>query len=276
MWPILVKLGPLTIYSYGTMMAIAFLVGGWLAGREMDRRGLPGQLASNMVFWAAVGGIAGSRLWALAEDWQAVLRDPIHMIFSGSGFVFYGGLVGGTVGVTLTIWRNGLPWLSVVDCIAPTLALGHAIGRIGCQLAGDGDWGKVSNLPWAMAYPNAIIGWNYPPGVRVHPAPVYEMLAYLGIFALLWAMRKRPHADGNLFWWYLVLAPGARFLIEFVRINPRGLFGLTEAQLFSLLLMAIGAGQLWLNSRSASARRAAPISDAIAEPSDESTQPVRQ
>jgi len=205
---------------------------------------MDGELASTMVVWAAAGGLIGSRIWALFDDWSGFLQDPLGMLISGSGFVFYGGLLGGTIAVTHVIRRHGLSWLKVVDCIAPGLAVAHAIGRIGCQLAGDGDWGQVSTLPWAMAYPNAIVGWHYAEGVRVHPTPLYEMLAYFAVFAVLWSIRKRPRADGTVFWWYLVLAPGARFLIEFVRINPAVLFGLSEAQWFSLLLMAIGGWRL--------------------------------
>lgn len=245
MWPVVIHLGPLTVYSYGTMMAIAFLVGGWIVGKELERRGLPSEAASSMVFWAAVGGIGGSKLWAVIDDWQALLSDPIGMIFSGSGFVWYGGLVGGTAAVSWVIRREHLPWLSVVDCIAPALAVAHAIGRIGCQLAGDGDWGSVTEVPWAMAYPAAIVGWPYPPGVRVHPTPIYEMLAYFTVFAVLWSMRKRPHSEGSIFWWYLVLASGSRFVIEFYRINPVVALGLSAAQWFSLLLVAIGAWRLW-------------------------------
>lgn len=241
MWPVILHLGPLTIYSYGTMMAIAFLVAGWLVGLELERKGMPADFASTMVFWAAVGGIAGSKLWAIFDEPQGLLVDPIGTVFSGSGFVWYGGLIGGTLAVTWTIWRHGLPWLAVVDCIAPAMALAHGIGRIGCQLAGDGDWGTITDVPWAMAYPAAITGWPYPPGVLVHPTPVYETLAYTVVFGILWSIRKRPHADGALLWWYLVLACGARFVIEFWRINPTVAFGLSAAQLTSLGLMTIGA-----------------------------------
>lgn len=251
MYPVLFHLGPLTVYSFGAMMAAAFLVAGYLTGRELERKGLPAEPASSMVVWAAVGGLAGSRLWAIVEDWQGFVADPVATLLSGSGFVWYGGLVGGTLGVTWVVRRHGLPWLKVVDCIAPALALAHGIGRIGCQLAGDGDWGTPSTLPWAMAYPNAIIGWDawlmnrgLPPDTQVHPTPIYELLAYTGIFAVLWGMRKRSMRDGGLFWWYLILAPAARFLVEFVRHNEVALAGLTQAQLFSLVLMAIGAFQL--------------------------------
>lgn len=244
MYPVLLKLGPLTIYSYGTMMAIGFLVAGYLTGKELHRKELDPELASPLVFWAAVGGLVGSRLWALIEDWRAVLHDPLGMIFSGAGFVWYGGLLGGTLGVTWVIYRHRLSWLQVVDCIAPGAALGHAFGRIGCQLAGDGDWGAVSSLPWAMAYPHAIVEWPHPPGVYVHPTPMYEFGAYVIVFGILWWMRTRTQRDGAVFWWYLVLAPSARFFIEMVRINRPVLLGLTAAQLFSLSLIAIGLWQL--------------------------------
>jgi phosphatidylglycerol:prolipoprotein diacylglycerol transferase len=260
-WPVILHLGPLTVYSYGTMMAIAFLVGGWLTGKEMERRGLPGEVSSSIVFWAAIGGLAGSKLWAVLQDLQALRYDPIGMIFSGSGFVWYGGLIGGTAAVSWTIHRHRLPWLRMVDCIAPALVLAHGIGRIGCQLAGDGDWGSVTDVPWAMAYPNAIVSWPYPPGVLVHPTPVYEMLAYGAVFAVLWSIRKRPLPDGTIFWWYLVLAPAARFIIEFYRINPPLALGLSAAQWFSLLLVGIGAWRLWATRGSEAASL-----DSLAQP----------
>lgn len=244
MYPVILRLGPLTIYSYGTMMALAFMTGAYLTGKELARRGLPESAASTMVFWAAVGGLIGARLLTIIEDVPAFVHDPIRFIFSGAGFVWYGGLIGGFLAVSWCIRRLQLPYMETVDCIAPSLALGHAIGRIGCQLAGDGDWGKVTTVPWAMAYPNAIVGWNYPPGVLVHPTPVYETLVYTVIFGLLWAMRKREHPDGTLFWWYLVLASSARFLIEFLRINRPVAAGLTLAQLMSIGLVAIGVWRL--------------------------------
>jgi phosphatidylglycerol:prolipoprotein diacylglycerol transferase len=114
-----------------------------------------------------------------------------------------------------------------------------------------------------MAYPAAITGWPYPPGVYVHPTPVYEMLAYFAVFGILWSIRKRPHADGALLWWYLVLACGARFIIEFWRINPTVAFGLSAAQLTSLGLIAIGASML-VARRGMSSRRAQRV---VAAPS---------
>lgn len=244
MYPVLFHLGPLTIYSYGLMMATAFLTAGYLAGKELSRKGLNGELASTLVFWAAIGGLVGARLFAIFGDWSGFVADPIHSLFSGAGFVWYGGLFGGFAAVTWSIRRHRLPWLVTVDCIAPGLALAHGIGRIGCQLAGDGDWGHETSLPWGMAYPNAIVGWPYPPGVRVHPAPLYEMALYVLVFMFLWTIRTRPHPNGTVFWWYLVLAPAARFVVEFVRINPPVVFSLTEAQVISVILVAIGVWRL--------------------------------
>lgn len=252
MWPVFYEFGPFDVFglhfslpinAFGSMMALAFLASRYVTSAELERKGFDPELGWSFMFWAAVGGLVGARIWILLQDPAAVARNPL-MIVSGAGFVWYGGLLGGTAAVSWIIVKQSLPWLVVVDCIAPALAVGHAIGRVGCQLAGDGDWGKVSNLPWAMAYPNAIVGWDYPPGVRVHPAPVYEMLANLGIFAVLWSIRKRPQPDGSILWWYLGLSAASRFLVEFVRINHPVFLGLTVAQLFSLLLIAFAATML--------------------------------
>jgi phosphatidylglycerol:prolipoprotein diacylglycerol transferase len=251
MYPVLLELGPITIYSFGAMLALAFLAATQVTSKELRRRGFDGDLASRLVVWAVVGGLVGARLWSIADEWDEFLRHPFQVLFSGSGLVFYGGLVGGFLAVSWAIRRSGIPWPTAVDCIAPGMPLAHAIGRIGCQLAGDGDWGKPSTLPWAHAYPDAIIGWEqwvaangFPADVRVHPTPIYEMILYLGIFAFLWSIRKRPLAPGSLLWLYFVLGGAARFAVEFVRVNPTGLLGLSEAQWFSLALIGVGIWRL--------------------------------
>jgi len=237
-------LGPIPIHLFGLMLAMAFLAAGHVLGREFGRKGYDEDLASSAVLWCAAGSLIGARLWLVIEDWPGFVRDPVGLLFTGSGFVFYGGLVGGAVAMTLFFRRHDIPWWRGADAVAPALVLGQAIGRVGCQLSGDGDWGTVTTLPWGMAYPYAVVGWPYPPGVVVHPAPVYESLAYLAVFALLWRWRRTPQPDGNIFCWYLVLASGARFLIEFVRINPVVAAGLTAAQIASLALIALGAARL--------------------------------
>jgi phosphatidylglycerol:prolipoprotein diacylglycerol transferase len=244
MYPVILTIGPITIYSYGLMMAVAFLVAGYVIGAELDRRGMDASVASSIVLWAAAGGLVGARLLVIAGDLGGFVRAPADYLLTGAGFIWYGGLVGGLVAVSWLIRRRGLPWLATTDCIAPALALGHAIGRIGCQLAGDGDWGAETSVPWAMAYPNAIVGWNYPPGVRVHPAPLYEALLYTAIFAVLWRVRRRDHPPGTLLALYFLLAGTARFLVEFVRIEPRVLAGFTQGQVVSVALVVAGAGLL--------------------------------
>ncbi len=246
MHPIIVQIGPITIYSFGLMMAIAFLVAGFLTSRELERSGFDPRLGSTLLVWAAAGGLAGARLFLILEDPSEFLQHPLSTILSGSGFVWYGGLFGGLLTTYVAVRRAGIPWLRVVDAAAPALALGHAIGRIGCQLAGDGDWGKVTNLPWGMAYPQAIVGWPHPPGVVVHPTPLYEAAAYTAIFLLLWARRTKVRMPGSLLWWYFLLAGTARFLIEFLRINPPWWMGLTQAQWISLALVAFGCAALLL------------------------------
>jgi phosphatidylglycerol:prolipoprotein diacylglycerol transferase len=256
MIPVLFHLGPLTVYSYGLMMALGFLAADYVIRLECIRRGLDPEYSSSIVIAAAVAGLVGSRIYAILDDLPTYLADPKAMIFSGSGFVFYGGMIGGLIGAYLVSrwYRIGLG--VTMDMCGPALAIGQAIGRIGCQLSGDGDWGLPSTLPWAMSYPKAIVGWNsdtvlkldehyhlvsgYFPGVRVHPAPIYETILYVGVFTILWSMRKTSHPAGRIMYWYLLLGGAARFIVEFWRINPRVFYMLSEAQLIAIGMMVIG------------------------------------
>lgn len=269
MYPVILSLGPITVYSFGVMLALAFLAAGNVLGRELERKHIDPELASSMVLWAAVGGLAGSRLLSVADDWQGFLAHPLAFIFTGAGFVFYGGLLGGFLTITILIRRRGLSWLRVSDAIAPGLALGQAIGRIGCLLAGDGDWGTPTTLPWAMRYPNAIIGWDswvqangLPADVRVHPAPIYETLGYGAVFLVLWSMRRSRQPDGMILWWYLLLSATVRFLAEFVRINPTLALGLSEAQWISIGLMVIATVLIWRWSDAGRVPAVAPVGSA--------------
>jgi phosphatidylglycerol:prolipoprotein diacylglycerol transferase len=245
MIPDVLHVGPIPIHVFGIFLALGFLAAGWAAAQEFARRGYDESVGSSVVTWGAIGGIVGARLWIVLDAWPEFVRAPATFLWTSGGFVWYGGLVGGALAVSWYFARLGIPWLRGADAVAPSLALGQAIGRIGCQLAGDGDWGTETALPWGMAYPYAVVGWDKPPGVRVHPTPVYEMIAYFAIFALLWRLRREPARDGTLIATYFVLAPTARFLVEFVRTNPRVAFGLTEAQLTSLVLVATGATLLF-------------------------------
>jgi phosphatidylglycerol---prolipoprotein diacylglyceryl transferase len=249
MIPDVLHIGPIPIHLFGIFLALAFFAAGSAASREFERKGYDPAVASSALVWAAVGGIVGARLWIVFDAWPEFVRAPATFLLTGGGFVFYGGLAGGAIAVTLLFRRERIPWLRGADACAPAIVLGQAIGRLGCQAAGDGDWGSETTLPWGMAYPYAVVGWDKPPGVRVHPTPLYEAAAYFAIFALLWRVRREPLPDGAAFALYLVLTGTVRFLVEFVRINPRVVLGLTEAQLVSLALVAIGAWQLLAGRR---------------------------
>src|SRR5579871_4672432 len=262
MIPVLFKLGPITVYSYGMMMALGFLAADFVISSECKRRGLNRDFASSMVVWAAIAGIACSRLYSVIDNFPAYAHDPWSIIFSGSGFVWYGGLIGGLTSSYFVARYYKIPFWIAADMAGPALVIGQALGRIGCHLSGDGDWGLPSTLPWAVAYPKAIVGWGpqtvlklgphhtlvsgYFAGVRVHPTPIYEAILYTGVFVVLWSMRRRGGVPGRIFYLYLVLLGACRFMVEFLRINPRVLWGLSEAQLIAIAMMVIGVVALGL------------------------------
>jgi phosphatidylglycerol:prolipoprotein diacylglycerol transferase len=233
-----ISIGPLTLQTFGLMFALAFIVGGLLVYRRFQELGKPGDWAYEGVFAALIGGIIGARLYWLIENIDS--SDGLfETLFSGSGLTWYGGAIGGALGVILWAkWRDYLN-LRLADVAAPALAAGYAIGRIGCQLSGDGDYGKPWDGPWAMSYEDGVV--PTPPGVEVHPTPVYETLVMgLGAF-ILWHLRDR-FRFGILFAIYLVYAGAERFLVEFLRTNERIALGLTEAQFLSLAMIAVGLG----------------------------------
>jgi phosphatidylglycerol:prolipoprotein diacylglycerol transferase len=246
-----IELGPLTLQTFGLMMGLGFVVAGMAAARYLKELGKPVDWAYEMVFAALVGGIVGARLWWVAENWSDAKDDILGSLFSGAGLVWYGGALGGAAGVLLWAWRRNFLTLQMFDVAAVPLAAGYAIGRIGCQLAGDGDYGIAWDGPWAMAYPDGTV----PTTDEVHPTPVYETLAMGLVAILLWRWRHRWRA-GTLFGLYLILAGAERFLVEFVRRNDEVLAGLTQPQLLSIVMMAGGAFWIWRVGRGA--ERTAP------------------
>ncbi len=228
----------LSIKTFGICFAAVFLAAGAICARRVQELGRGADLGYGMVFASFVGGLVGARLYYLVEHWSTVRHDLIGSTFSGSGLVWYGGLIGGAICVLLYIWRKGFFSLVAADVAVLPLAMGYAIGRIGCQVSGDGDYGKPSHLPWAMGYPHGTV--PTPPGVRVQPTPIYETVA-MGLAAwALWRLRDR-FRPGILLALYLLLAGAERFLVEFLRRNDRVVAGLTAPQLESLGLIAIGA-----------------------------------
>ncbi|HVO93468.1 MAG TPA: prolipoprotein diacylglyceryl transferase [Terriglobales bacterium] len=247
MYPIIFKFGPITVYSFGLFMALAALSAAWVVSAELRRRGYNPELASTFVFAAAIGGLIGARLLFIVEEWSNFLAAPMNYIFTGAGFTWYGGFFGGVLAVSWVVKKNKIPWLVGADLAAPALAIAYGVGRIGCHVAGDGDWGTVTKVPWGVAYTNAIVGWvdpstgiPYPPGARVHPTPIYEFLEAVLVFAILWSLRRKNYARGTIAWLYLILAGLSRFIVEFWRVNPSLALGLSEAQWVSLALIPIG------------------------------------
>lgn len=257
MYPIILEIGPVTIYSFGVMMAAGFFVAAWVSVREWGRRGGDEDHMWNYLVWVFVAGLIGSKLLSLTNDLQGFFAHPLEQIMSGSGFVWYGGLGGGALVAYILARRYDMNFGTVLECTSLGLPIGQALGRIGCHVGGDGDWGSISDLPWAVAYKNAIIGWDYADGVRVHPTPLYEAAAYTAVFLVVYRLRKHGFANGTLFSIYLVGASAARFSVEFIRLNPRVAYGLTQAQLIAIVLFLGGLGWLLWNRRALVAPRSA-------------------
>jgi phosphatidylglycerol:prolipoprotein diacylglycerol transferase len=235
--------GPIGIHSYGLMLATAFITSVFVIQHELKRRGFLPDVAATIVVAAAIGGIVGAKIYFVLLDGQITFRE----IFSTSGLVWYGGFIGGCLGVLIVVIRSPNPTLATIDIIGPTVLLGYGIGRIGCFLAGDGDYGPPSDLPWAMAFPNGTV----PTDVPVHPTPIYETLISFTFFGILWSQRRKlENIPGVLFGASLILLGVERFFAEFWRITPRVLGWMTGAQLFSIAAFIVGIILIfWARSR---------------------------
>jgi phosphatidylglycerol---prolipoprotein diacylglyceryl transferase len=242
-------LGPITLQTFGIAFGFGFVAAGLVLTKRFRELDLPGDWAYEMVFAALLGGLVGARVDYLIENWDKVSGDLLGNLFSGSGLVWLGGVIGGALGVVIWAWRRRWLGLALLDTAAVPLALGYAVGRIGCQLSGDGDYGKHTSLPWGMSYPHGTV----PTTDTVQPTPVYETLAMGLVALLLWQLRDRLR-PGLVFALWLVLSGIERVLIEFIRRNHHEALGLTLPQLISIVMIAVGAA--WLAS--ARAPRLAP------------------
>jgi phosphatidylglycerol:prolipoprotein diacylglycerol transferase len=236
----------ISIKTFGLTFALGFLACGIVVARRLRELGKPVDWAYEIVFAALIGGIVGARLYYVIQNYSQVKHDLLGSIFSGTGLVWYGGAIGGAIGVIGWMRFRHVLELRMLDMCATALALGYAIGRIGCQVSGDGDYGIPSSLPWAMGYPHGTV--PTPPGVTVQPTPIYETVTMCLLAYLLWWLRDRVR-PGVVFALYLLLSGLERFLVEFVRRNTEVLAGLTAPQLESLGLLVIGAAWLSLLAR---------------------------
>lgn len=253
MRPILFHLGNLAVPSFWVMAFLGFFAAFVVIRSDLMRRGLAAHLAYDITLYAYVGGWVGARLFLIPSAWDMFTQDPFGFLVMSSGWVWYGGVIGGALAVALLARQRKIPFLVVADVATPALAIGLGIGRIGCQLAGDGDYGIPTTLPWGMSYPEGVV----PTNERVHPAPIYEAIACFLIFAYVWRQRLQNLHPGDLTGRYFIMAAVVRFLVEFVRRNPAWLAGLTTAQWMSVGLALAGA--VLVRYRSAADVTAAPV-----------------
>ena len=253
MFPTLVKIGNFEITTFGLMMFLAFVIGGWVLSRQFKRYGLEEELASSIVVAAALGGIVGAKIY------YAILFRDWHLLFDRAGLVWYGGLIGGFLAASWLVWRHKVDFLKAADATAPALAIGYAIGRIGCFLVGD-DYGRPTDAWFGIAFPKGSppttaqslreFGVRLDPSIppdqvlRVHPTQLYESAAALVMFVILWRMnREDNHRRGRTAAVFLILLGIERFLVEIVRAKDDRFFGsFTVAQVISVLLVLVGLG----------------------------------
>jgi phosphatidylglycerol---prolipoprotein diacylglyceryl transferase len=241
-----VQLLGISIKTFGVAFAFGFLACGAVVAQRLREMGRPADWAYEITFAALIGGVVGARGYYLIEKAGSLHGSFLGNVFSGSGLVWYGGAIGGAIGVIGWMRWRGVLELRMLDMCATALALGYAIGRIGCQVSGDGDYGIRSTLPTAMGYPHGTV--PTPPGVTVLPTPIYETVAMCLLAYGLWRLRDRVR-PGVVFALYLLGSGFERFLVEFIRRNSAVAVGLTGPQLESVALVLIGAAWLWLVAR---------------------------
>ncbi len=275
----------ITIYSFGAMMAIGFLTAAWLVRRELDRlyqkgeleavqipakkgqrkkkmvRTSPAALVGSITVIAVIGGIIGAKIFHILENWGDFVVDPQGMIFSQGGLTFYGGLIFAAVGIIWYIRKHGVRLPLFVDAILPTVMLAYGIGRMGCHLAGDGDWGIPANpdlqpgfLPdwlWGETYPNNILGETLPES-GVYPTSIYEFVMAAILFGVLWSLRNHPFKAGWLASLSILFFGVERLLIEQIRVNNVfDVLGMevTQAEMISVIMILVGIAGLAFTTR---------------------------
>lgn len=236
------------ITGFGIVMMLTFLMGGWILDRELRRLKFNTEYAGDMIFAAVIGGIVGAKLWFVVLNGGA--------LFARSGLVWYGGFFGGTLAVILNGWRRRVPMRWTAQLVAPVLAAGYALGRVGCFLVGD-DYGGPTSLPWGVRFPlgsppstaenlrlfHVQVADSVAPNtvMAVHPTQLYETFIMLVVFALLWRWRAASRGTGWLFGAYLIFAGVERFFVEILRAKDDRLLGtFTLAQVASITIVLVG------------------------------------
>jgi phosphatidylglycerol:prolipoprotein diacylglycerol transferase len=248
-----IHIGSVNVPTFGLMLWLAIVAAAFVMGRGFRRVHLDAD-AMTVVVVAAVAGIVGAKLWHVLDTPSEFRELGWSVLWDTAGFAWFGGLVAGIAALLIQGRRMRIGSLRTLDLAAPAAAIGYAIGRIGCFLAGDGCYGLPTNLPWGMSFPNGIVATDA--GVRVHPTPLYELGAGLLIGLWLWIRGGKPRPTGSILGEYLILSGIARFLVEFIRRNPKVLLGLSNAQLASAGSVLVGIALVaWAATRRADSQR---------------------
>ncbi len=255
--PIIFHIGHLAIRWYSLILLTAIMVGTWLTAREAARKGFKKDDIYDAAVWIIMGGLIGARLFHVLDHWaQEYAANPIRALYIWEGgLAIWGAVIGGLIVAAVLSWRRGWNFTKLLDAGAPGLVLAQAIGRIACVITGDA-MGKPTTGPFGFAYssPNAMVPQL---GVYYTPMPVYELVVNLGIFALLWQLRKRNWPDGRLFLVYLTLYSVERFFLAFTSSYQILAFGLTQSQIVAVFGFIIGLGLLALIPKISTAKTAA-------------------
>lgn len=232
-------IGPLTLPTFGLMVATGLFVASYVLQADFRRRGIAAD-AFLIIGIAGLAGIVGARLYHVLESPAELFTDPWPLLISRFGFAWFGGFLGGFAALLILARREKIPALTFLDACSPAACVGYAIGRIGCFLSGDGDYGIPTSLPWGMSFPNGVV----PTTERVHPTPLYEFFAWMMIAYVLWRIGARFLRErkprGWVFCGYLILTGVARFLVEIIRLNPRSFLGMSNAQAASVASVLAG------------------------------------
>lgn len=255
MHPIAFKFFNLEVHWYGILVATGFLTGLWTARRRAARQGISEDTVVDLSFWILVGALVGARALYIVTYWDELAGLPfLDILLQRSGLVFYGGLIGAVLLAIVVLWRKRLPLWKIGDAMAPSIALGHAFGRLGCLMTGC-CYGRTCELPWAIQFPDG----HATQGIGVHPVQIYESVLNFALYAGLEWFYRRKKFDGQVFAFYLLIYAVLRAVVESFRGDyaVRLLLGvLTPGQTVSILILTAGAGLYWHCSRLAARAKA--------------------
>ncbi len=246
MYPILIKIGGFTLHTYGVLLAVGFLLAIWVALRDARRQGIDPNLVMDLSFYVLIAALVGSRVFYVLGNWHEFADNPVDVVrFWRGGLVFYGGFLCSVLVATYYIRKHRLNFEQLTDLLAPSIALGQAIGRLGCFAAGC-CFGTPTDLPWACVFTSKDS--LAPLGVPLHPTQLYESAATFLIFVVLWAMRRSEKFRGKILWYYILFYAAIRFALEFLRADPRGFFipdVLSTSQAIAIPLAILAVYMLW-------------------------------